>query len=142
MGIFETMFEKIEEKKKLKEEQEQADRDTVRYSVKTKVLTEAVCKAFLPDGFCFKRLCDPNVAAFHVKVLKWGIIAETSYFRKVEESLFKQEVLIRFCDLAINDLKNNAMANELQKVLLEEIVKLPTISVANNGNISLIKGSW
>lgn len=142
MGLFDTMFEKIEQKKKAKEEQERIDRETVRNSAKTKALTEAICKAFLPDGFCFKQLCDPNVSSLKIEVLRWGIIAETFYRRKVGDEILHKDLLVRFSDLALNDLKNDAMVNELQTILLEELETVVTISINKYGYITLIKRTW
>ena len=61
-----------------REEKEKIDREKVRSSAKTWALAEALCKEFLSDGHCFKRLCDPNVATFTIEVSKEVIIAKTS----------------------------------------------------------------
>ena len=125
-----------------REEKEKIDREKVRSSAKTWALAEALCKEFLSDGHCFKRLCDPNVATFTIEVSKEGIIAKTSYFRQVENSSVHREILVRFSDLALEDLESNAMASELKNILLNEIGKMERISVSDNGNISIIKRTW
>ena len=125
-----------------REEKENTDREKVRSSAKTWALADAICKEFLSDGFCYKRLCDPNVASFTIEVSKGGIIAKTGYFRPVEDSSVHREILVRFSDIALEDLESNAMASELRNILLEEIRKMDRISVNDNGNISIIKRTW
>ena len=125
-----------------REEKEKIDREKVRSSAKTWALAEAVCKEFLSDGHCFKRLCDPNVSSFTIEVSRWGIIAKTGYFRAVEGSIVGKEALLRFSDIALEDLESDAMASELENILLHEIGKMERISVSDNGNISIIKRTW
>ncbi len=125
-----------------REEKEEIDREKVRSSAKTWALTEAVCKEFLSDGHCFKRLCDPNVSLFTIEVSRAGIIAKTGYFQPVNGSIVGKEVLVRFSDIALEDLESNAMASELKNILLHEIGKMERISVSDNGNISIIKRTW
>ena len=142
MGFFDTMFEKVEQKKKEKEERERVDRETIRLSLKTVAITDAVCKSFQPGGFCFQKLCDRNIMNFRIKVFKDGIISESFYRKKVNDALYGRDLLIRFSDIALDNLKSNAMANELQIIILEELKKVPGISIDKEENISLIKGTW
>ena len=125
-----------------REEKEKIDREKVRSSAKTWALADAVCKEFSSDGFCFKRLCDPNVATFTIEVSKDGIIAKTGYFRPVNDSSVHREILVRFSDIALEDLESNAMASELRNILLHEISNMERINVNDNGNISIIKRTW
>lgn len=87
-------------------------------------------------------MCNSNVSLFTIQVLKWGIIAETHYFKAVENSTVHAEVLLRFSDIALEDLNSNAMISELRNILLEEIGKMDRINVDDNGYISVIKRTW
>lgn len=141
MGLFDTMFEKIEQNRKEKEVQREMDRETIRNSAHTEIIRNAIRKEFLSGGSCYKILCDQNVSSFHIKVLREGIIAKVYYWKEVNKSFSQNYILLRFSDVALGDLKNSTMTEELQSILLKEIGTMDRIKV-DKDEISLIKREW